>query len=333
MQKIPMSPTGPPLPNVFTPFKDVNKRPGEGCCGNPTVYLKDGKMAKWQRKQIEEASLHCRQGQVLFQWKYLYERKMLCKYEKAAFKIKKIRKQEADAQKFVGWARRELGKEQIKSQQLEPMLRKLSDARAEIMALKLAHQKLQEKHLEELKEDADQITQDPAPLLKFQLEEQDQINEKLREELEVRAGIIASLRQLKKERQADGLHDNTGEVHTPPIKIANGEAPAPEKKPTATESMEMMELRKYVKELEDRVAGLSSQAESYQAQIGEADYWVFDRGAIKEELQQLRRTNISNLVEINRLTSESQRRAVELAHAEEGLRMALKNRKQVTPVQ
>ena len=83
----------------------------------------------------------------------------------------------------------------------------------------------------------------------------------------------------------------------------------------------MMELQKYNKELEERVAGLSRQTESLRAEVGEADYWVYDHGTIKQELEQLRRTNITNLVEINRLTSENVRQGMELRQTEETLRV------------
>jgi hypothetical protein len=126
----------------------------------------------------------------------------------------------------------------------------------------------------------------------------------------MQTSICLSLRLTLSERQADGLH-------TPPVKIAKEEEQAVEKKPSAQESMEMMELRKYNLELEERVAGLSRRAESQQAEIDEATYYIYDHGVIKTELEQLRRTKITNLVEINRLTSENVKQGMELYHAEE----------------
>ena len=43
----------------------------------------------------------------------------------------------------------------------------------------------------------------------------------------------------------------------------------------------MMELQKYNKELEERVAGLSRQTESLRAEVDEANYWVYDHGSVK----------------------------------------------------
>ena len=57
-----------------------------------------------------------------------------------------------------------------------------------------------------------------------------------------------------------------------------------DKKPSAQESVEMMELQKYIKELEERVAGLSRQTESLRAEVDEANYWVYDHGSVKQEL-------------------------------------------------
>ena len=96
--------------------------------------------------------------------------------------------------------------------------------------------------------------------------------------------------------------------------------------------MEMMELRKYNLELEERVAGLSRRAESQQAEIDEATYYIYDHGAIKTELEQLRRTKITNLVEINRLTSENVKQGMELCHAEESLRVMQQNQKKTNQI-
>ena len=92
-------------------------------------------MAKWQRKQIEEAGLHCRQGQVLMQWKYLQERRMLRKYEKMGFKIKKIRKSEQDAQFWLRHSRKNNIELRATSDQVEPMRRKLVEKDGKIRAL------------------------------------------------------------------------------------------------------------------------------------------------------------------------------------------------------
>jgi hypothetical protein len=48
----PRSPMMDGYRSIFRPFpKDM--------CGNPNAYFPGGKMKKWQRKQVVEASLHC----------------------------------------------------------------------------------------------------------------------------------------------------------------------------------------------------------------------------------------------------------------------------------
>ena len=74
---------------------------------------------------------------------------------------------------------------------------------------------------------------------------------------------------------------------------------------TAYQSVEVMELQKYIKDLEGRTVTLTNDIESLRAEVTEADWYVYDRGGVKEEIQNLRRTNITNMQEIFRLTSEN----------------------------
>ena len=148
----------------------------------------------------------------------------------------------------------------------------------------------------------------------------DQINQKLREELETKANIITSLCQVRHEREQDKL------FKTPEKKSKLQESPNCDRK-SAHESADIIELQKYIKELEGRTVTLTNDVETLRAELTEADWYVYDRGGVKEEIQNLRRTNITNLQEIFRLTSENQRKTVELAHAEEGWRYAVKNNK------
>ena len=86
----------------------------------------------------------------------------------------------------------------------------------------------------------------------------------------------------------------------------------------------MLELEKHNTELETRVATLHRDNESLRAEVDEADHYVYERGPIKHELFTIRQQNIQVLAEINRLTSESVRKSMELSHAEEGLKYAMK---------
>ena len=54
--------------SIFTPFpKDM--------CGNPTAYFPNGKMKRWQKKQVIEASLHCSQLAVILRAKNINKRR------------------------------------------------------------------------------------------------------------------------------------------------------------------------------------------------------------------------------------------------------------------
>ena len=53
-----------------------------------------------------------------------------------------------------------------------------------------------------------------------------------------------------------------------------------------------------------------------RAQVNESDYWIYDRGPIEEELQQLRAGEVSNTMEVNRLTRENVKLHDELRRAE-----------------
>ena len=123
----------------------------------------------------------------------------------------------------------------------------------------------------------------------------DQINQKLREEIETKANIITSMCQARHEREQDKL------FKTPEKKSRPQESPNCDRK-SAQESVDIMELQKYIKQLEDRTATLTRDVESLRAEVTEADWYVYDRGGVKEEIQNLRRTNITNLQEIFRLT-------------------------------
>ena len=69
-------------------------------------------------------------------------------------------------------------------------------------------------------------------------------------------------------------------------------------------------------------------------EVDEADHYCYPRNSIKPELEELRREKISNLVTINRLTSENRNLHMKLSYAEDtirGLKMSRKKTKEFRP--
>ena len=68
--------------------------------------------------------------------------------------------------------------------------------------------------------------------------------------------------------------------------------------------------------METRLRSVTQDNELLKAETEEADYWIFDRGPVKQELLDLRETNAQQTREINRLTRESVTHSENLRTAE-----------------
>ena len=60
-------------------------------------------------------------------------------------------------------------------------------------------------------------------------------------------------------------------------------------------------------ELELRLTSMGADNEVLRAQVDEADYWVYERGPIEQELNELRGGSVVSEREITRLTAENTR--------------------------
>ena len=59
--------------------------------------------------------------------------------------------------------------------------------------------------------------------------------------------------------------------------------------------------------MEARLAAVNSTNEDLMAEVAEADNYTFDRGAVQQEIKDLRSVNTSSLAEVARLRSENDR--------------------------
>ena len=65
----PASPMSGVPTTIFKPFP-------QDMCGNPNAYFPGGKMKKWQRNQVIEASLHCCQWAIFSKSMKIKDRKL-----------------------------------------------------------------------------------------------------------------------------------------------------------------------------------------------------------------------------------------------------------------
>ena len=124
-------------------------------------------------------------------------------------------------------------------------------------------------------------------------------------------------RNMELERIANGLD-------TPKKLKPLPNSPKPEVKANAYQRVKDLENEKHIRELEARLSTVNRDNEALRAEVDEAKYYIYDHGAIKKELYELRRNNIMNLAELNRLTQENSMKIVQLAHAEEQIRILIK---------
>ena len=80
--------------------------------------------------------------------------------------------------------------------------------------------------------------------------------------------------------------------------------------------IQIYEKDQHIRELEARLSQLNRDNEMLRAEVDEADWWIYDRGPIQQELQDLREGNVRNTAEINRLTRENANISEDLRTAE-----------------
>ena len=183
--------------SIFTPFpKDM--------CGNPTAYFPEGKLKRWQKKQVIEASLHCSQLAVILDAKRIYKRRL------ENFKKKTIKKEKGTI-KMLRVTRRQMLKYRAESCHTEDMMRKIVTYKGIADTLKLENQKLREKQLSDIEMLVNKNLDDPIPVLKLELEKLEHDNHKQREEISWKDNLISTLRKL--------VDDYKNGKFTPPKKI------------------------------------------------------------------------------------------------------------------
>ena len=82
------------------------------------------------------------------------------------------------------------------------------------------------------------------------------------------------------------------------------------------ESMEVHLKNEEIRELRSHNVSLLQDNELLRAQVQESEYWIYNRGPVAEELQQLRQQTTLQIQEINRLTLENTRLMDDLRRAD-----------------
>ena len=86
---------------------------------------------------------------------------------------------------------------EFKAAHLEPLKRQAQKQLVEITALKVENQRLRDKQMQELEDNCGQITQDPVPRLKLEVEKLEQQYHKMLQEIEWRDNVIGTLKLVK----------------------------------------------------------------------------------------------------------------------------------------
>ena len=82
------------------------------------------------------------------------------------------------------------------------------------------------------------------------------------------------------------------------------------------ESIEMNLKNEEIRELRSHNVSLLQDNALLRAQVQESEYWIYNRGPVAEELQQLRQQTSLQIQEINRLTLENTRIMDDLRRAD-----------------
>ena len=125
-------------------------------------------------------------------------------------------------------------------------------------------------------------------------------NDLLREEVIKLTNEIQNHKNKNAERAQDGLQSS--------LVDADVRKKSQEQQEKETQSqIEKYELEQLLRQLEARLAVVNARNEDLEAEVQEADHWVYERGPIKAEIKDLRQINASNLAEIARLRNENDR--------------------------
>jgi hypothetical protein len=89
-----------------------------------------------------------------------------------------------------------------------------------------------------------------------------------------------------------------------------------DRKISSTALVQILELEKHVRELQARLLSVDQDNNLLRANVDESDYWIYDRGPIQQELQELRSSEVTSTMEINRLTRENVKLHDDLRRAE-----------------
>ena len=197
---------------------------------------------------------------------HVFKRALHLKKLRYRKQLHNVRVGEQNLRRQVQWKCKKLREAEFKAAHLEPLKRQAQKQLVEITALKVENQRLRDKQMQELEDNCGQITQDPVPRLKLEVEKLEQQYHKMLQEIEWRDNVIGTLKQVKQEREADGLE-------TPKNTTLNRSAPKDDRKLSSHQSVAMLELEKHNTELETRVANLHRDNECLRAEVDEAEHW------------------------------------------------------------
>ena len=154
---------------------------------------------------------------------------------------------------------------------------------------------------------------DPIPVIKLEMEKLEHDNHKQREAIEWRDQVISTQRLYIQDLK-DGKFSPKKTID-PALREEKLI-----KKKSAVQYGKELEMQKYIEELETRNRKLKNDNDSLRAMEAENQYYCHPRGAIKTEIELLRKEKISNLVEINRLEQEKHSHMLQLSEANEQIR-------------
>ena len=75
----------------------------------------------------------------------------------------------------------------------------------------------------------------------------------------------------------------------------------------AGENADVKAKNEHIREMEARLRDVSQDNHLLRAQVDESNHWVYERGPVAEELEELRASSVDQTREINRLTRENNR--------------------------
>ena len=144
------------------------------------------------------------------------------------------------------------------------------------------------------------LTDPQVRMLEHDLGNSEIANDLLREEVIKLTDEIQKLKNQKAERALDGLQSSLIEPDSKPKSQE-------QKEKEAQSQIEKYELEQQLRQLEARLAVVNSRNEDLEAEVQEANHWVYERGPVQAEIKDLRQLYASHLAEIARLKNENER--------------------------